>query len=97
MITNRDMTEKIASRLSHPVLSALRDVAHKIWEAIKTFVGKGTTLNEQEQAVKDFTDTIERAFVEVRAKAKADLEKRKAKGTKYSLREDVASILHMKR
>jgi hypothetical protein len=88
MITNRDMTEKIASRLSHPVLSALRDVAHKIWEAIKTFVGKGTTLNEQEQAVKDFTDTIERAFVEARAKAKADLEKRKAKGAKYSLREE---------
>ena len=70
MITNRDMTEKIASRLSHPVLSALRDVAHKIWEAIKTFVGKGTTLNEQEQAVKDFTDTIERAFVEAKKKAK---------------------------
>ena len=70
MITNRDMTEKIASCLSHPVLSALRDVAHKIWEAIKTFVGKGTTLNEQEQAVKDFTDTIERAFVEAKKKAK---------------------------
>jgi hypothetical protein len=70
MITNRDMTEKIASRLSHPVLSALRDVAHKIWEAIKTFVGKGTTLNEQEQAVKDFTDAIERAFVEAKKKAK---------------------------
>ena len=70
MITKRDMTEKIASRLSHPVLSALRDVAHKIWEAIKTFVGKGTTLNEQEQAVKDFTDAIERAFVEAKKKAK---------------------------
>lgn len=70
MITNRGMMEKIASRLSHPVLSALRDVAHKIWEAIKAFVGKGATLNEQEQAAKDFTDTIERAFVEAKKKAK---------------------------
>ena len=63
MITNRDMAEKLAYRLDHPTLSALRDVARKMWETVKRFVG-GNKLTAYEQAVKDFADTIERAFAD---------------------------------
>jgi hypothetical protein len=63
MITNRDMAEKLAYRLDHPTLSALRDVARKMWESVKRFVG-GNKLTAYEQAVKDFANTIERAFAD---------------------------------
>jgi hypothetical protein len=72
MFTDQDLAEKIAYRLDHPILAALRDVARKIWEAIKRFVG-GNKLTAHEQAVKDFADTIEQAFADSKKKA----EKRK--------------------
>ncbi len=65
MITDRDMAEKLAYRLDHPTLSALRDVARKMWETVKRFVG-GNKLTAYEQAVKDFADTIERAFADAK-------------------------------
>ena len=86
MITDRNMAEQIAYRLDHPTLSVLRDIARKLWETVKALAGNGE-LTEQEQAIKDFADTIERAFADASATYKGEGQMPSLKGMAIRLKQ----------